>query len=176
MPPYGPTVRIFAPEQWGQVDRFRILSPTTYNFTGHEKRVLAGVENHFHKALTFLRLAERLLPDLALDQAELDANGFTPAQNARNLAAVVEGVITELYSVVDCTAQVLHVVFGPTSRRFKGSTRRLFASPAAITGSFPDRLKELIKSVDWYDDLRSMRDELSRVPPLGTLGPPMDGE
>lgn len=161
MPRVGATVRMFAPEQWGQVDRFRILSPTTYEFTGHQKRVLAGVENHFQKTMTLLRLSERLLPDLAIDEAELEANGYTPAQNARNLAATIEGVITELYSVVDCTAKVLHIVYGPTSRGFKDSTRRLFACAHAISGSFPDRLKALFGSAAWYRDLRIIRDELT---------------
>lgn len=49
MPKIAPALRMFAPERWGQVDRFRVLSPTTYELRGHQKRVLAGVENHFHK-------------------------------------------------------------------------------------------------------------------------------
>lgn len=161
MPKVADAVRMFAPERWGQVDRFRTLSSTTYSFRGHQKRVLAGVENHFHKALTLFGMAERLLPNLEIDEAELEANGFTPAHNARNLAAVLEGVITELYSVVDCTAKILHIIYAPTSRGFRESTRRLFAEPDAISGSFPDRLKVLIAGSDWYEDLRKIRDELT---------------
>lgn len=161
MPKVADAVRMFAPERWGQVDRFRTLWPTTYQFRGREKRVLAGVENHFHKALTLLNMAEGLLPSLEIDEAELEKNGFTRARNARNLAAVLEGVITELYSVVDCTAKVLHIIYGPTSTRFRDSTRRLFAETDAISGSFPERLKGLIRTADWYDDLRQIRDELT---------------
>ncbi|MES3054562.1 hypothetical protein O6V14_02855 [Sphingomonas faeni] len=161
MPKVADAVRMFAPERWGQVDRFRTLSSTTYNFRGHEKRVLAGVENHFHKALTLFGMAERLLPSLAIDESELEEKGFTSAQNARNLAAVLEGVITELYSVVDCTAKVLHIIYGPTSRGFRESTRRLFAETQGISGSFPDRLKVLIGASEWYEDLRKIRDELT---------------
>jgi hypothetical protein len=152
---------MFAPEKWGEVKRFRVLSPTTYKLRGHEKRVLVGVENHFHKAQTLLAMAEKMLPALALDEAELEENGFTPAQNAENLAAILEGVITELYSVVDCTAQFLHFIYGQTSRGFKKSTRRMFSHVNEITGSFPSRIKDIIRSCDWYEDLRKIRDELT---------------
>lgn len=152
---------MFAPERWGQVDRFRTLSPTTYQFRRHEKRVLAGVENHFHKALTLLALADGLLPSLDKDEAELEAHGYTPAQNAKNLAALLEGVITEIYSVVDCTAKVLHTIYGPTSVRYKDSTRRLFSEVDAISGSFPERIKDAVRTADWYEELRHIRDELT---------------
>jgi len=161
MPKIAPALRMFAPERWGQVERFRVLSPTTHELRGHQKRVLAGVENHFHKALTLLAIADRMLPTLALDEVELEENGFTPAQNARDLAAVLEGVITELYSVVDCTAKFLHFIYGPTSRGFKESTRRMFSHVDEITGSFPNRLKDTVRSCGWYEELRKIRDELT---------------
>ncbi|MGB3470329.1 MAG: hypothetical protein WBA51_05875 [Erythrobacter sp.] len=161
MPKVPEAVRMFAPERWGEVDRFRVLWPTTYKFEGFQKRVVAGVENHFHKALTLLQIAESLIPSLEVDETELEVRGFTPAQNARKLAAVLEGVITELYSVVDCTAKVLHLIYGPTSSRYKDSTRRLFAEADKITGSFPERLKNVIRAVTWYEELRRIRDELT---------------
>ncbi|TPJ13725.1 hypothetical protein FJW04_19115 [Mesorhizobium sp. B2-7-3] len=161
MPNVAEALRIFAPEKWGEVDRFLTLWPTTYQFQGHQKRVLAGVKNHFHKALTLFTMAESLVPSLKIDEAELDKHGFTPAQNARNLAAVLEAVITELYSVIDCTAKVLHIVYGPSSMRYRDSTRRLFAEVDAITGSFPERLKAAVRAATWYDDLRHIRDELT---------------
>ncbi len=111
--------------------------------------------------MILLRLSERLLPDLAIDEAELEANGYTLARNARNLAATIEGVITELYSVVDCTAKVMHIIYGSTSRGFKDSTSRLFAHADTISGSFPDRLKGLFGSAAWYQELRIIRDELT---------------
>jgi hypothetical protein len=152
---------MYAPERWGEVDRFRTLWPTTYAFRGRERRVLAGVENHFHKALTLLSIGESLLPTLDVDEAELEENGFTPARNARNLAAVLEGVITELYSVIDCTAEMLHIIYGPTTTRFRKSTRGLFHDVDKFSGSFPERLKELVRSANWYAELRNIRDELT---------------
>lgn len=161
MPKVAEAVRVFAPEAWGEVDRFRALWPTTYRFRAHDKRVLAGVENHFHKTMTLLSMAERLLPSLDRDEAELEERGFTPALNARNLAAVLEAAITEVYSVVDCTAKVLHTVYGPTSKRFRDSTRRLFADVDSITGSLPETIKDSIRAAGWYEELRNLRDELT---------------
>jgi hypothetical protein len=161
MPKVADAVRIFAPERWGEVERFRTMAPTTYPFRAHERRVLAGVENHFRKGLTLLALAEELLPRLDRDEAELEEQGFTPAHNARNLAAVLEGVITEIYSVIDCTAKVLHTVYGPTSVRYRDSTRRLFSEVNAISGSLPERIKDAVRAASWYEELRHLRDELT---------------
>ena len=161
MPKLADAVRMFAPERWGQVDRFRTLWRTTYKFRVREQRVLAGVENHFHKALTLLSIGEKLLPSLDGDEAELEEQGFTPAHNARNLAAVLEGVITELYSVIDCTAEMLHIIYGPTTTRFRKSTRGLFKDVDKFTGSFPERLQLLFRAADWYDERRHSRDVLS---------------
>jgi len=156
-----PAIRVFAPEQWGEVDLFNALWPTTYKFKPFEKRELAGVGNHLRKAQTYFRLAETLIPALEIDEKELQEQGGTSAQNAKNLAAVLEGAITEIYSAVDCTAKILHRVYGPTSRNFKDSTRRLFSEVEKIEGSFPDRLKQVISSATWYEDLRHIRDELT---------------
>lgn len=161
MPRVPEAVRMFAPERWGEVERFRALWTTSHRFRGHEKRVLAGVENHFHKATTLLDMAEGLVPSLDLDEAELEERGFTPARNARNLAAVLEAAITEIYSVVDCTVKVLHVVYGPTSARFRDSTRRLFAEVDAISGSLPEPIKDEVRAAAWFDELRDLRDELT---------------
>lgn len=154
-------VHVFQPEYWGEVDKFIKLSTTTYEFKNYEQRVLLGVKNHLLKSQRFFQIAKQILPDLDVDAKELRENGYSPARNRRNLAAALEGAITEIYSSVDCAAQVLYFVYGPTSRGFKKSTRRLFRDPQKITGSFPEALKEVISRVDWYDELRNLRDELT---------------
>lgn len=161
MPKVASTVRVFAPEQWGEVDRFIATANAKYTFKEHQWRVLSGVRNHLHKALTLLGIANNLVPTLDDDHAELGSKGFTRAQNSRNLAAVLEGVITEIYSSVDCTSKVLFFVYGPNSRGFKESTRKLFTDFDKISGSFPENLKLKIGLVDWYEDLRHIRDELT---------------
>jgi hypothetical protein len=163
MPPRLPTVRLFAPELWGQVDFFSKLYSETYKFSEREQRALAGVAQHFEKALIFQRLANKLKPSLAVDQAELDQRGFTPATNSRELGTVIEATILELYSSIDCTAKVLRAIYGTTSRGFKESTRSLFKNFENIRGTFPNEIKEIIREVTWYVDLLHLRDELTHL-------------
>jgi hypothetical protein len=88
---------------------------------------------------------------------------YTPAFNSHELATVIEASILELYSSLDCTAKVLHAVYGHGSRAFPKSTRKLFCNYDKVTGSFPDELKEVFRTADWYDGLRYLRDELTHL-------------
>ena len=120
MPPrVAAAVRVFVPELWGQVELFSKLCSETYKFNEREQRALAGIGQHFEKAITFQRLAVKLLPNLVVDRAEINERGYTPAMNSRELGTVIEAAILELYSSVDCTAKVLRAIYGPTSRGFK---------------------------------------------------------
>ena len=86
MPKVAERILMWAPEHWGQVDRFQKFSSTTHTFDERQQRALAGVGAHFDKAQRLMRLAERLAPALQLDEAELEEKGFTPAEHARELA------------------------------------------------------------------------------------------
>lgn len=163
MAPRAATVRLFAPELWGQVETFSRLCSGTYAFNKRAQRALAGITQHFEKAVIFQTLASKLRPNLEIDRKELDDQGFTPAANSRELAAVIEAAVVELYSSVDCTAKVLHAIYGGTSRRFKESTRSFFQNFEAIEGTFPDALKTVLRDVDWYQDLCFLRDELTHL-------------
>jgi hypothetical protein len=83
-----PTVRVFAPEQWGEVDRFANFYEGTYKFSDRDQRAVSGVANHFEKALTLQSLAVKLRPGLDIDHDQLNKNGFTPALNSHELSAV----------------------------------------------------------------------------------------
>jgi hypothetical protein len=161
MPNVTPALLMFAPEQWGQVERFRRFWSTTYIFDERQQRALAGVEEHFVKSLQLRSLAEKLRPNLEIDQAQLDQQGYTPANNGAEMASVIEATILELYSSIDCTAKILRAIYGLTTRGFKNSTRSLFQTPYKLSGSFPDTLKELIAAADWYPRLLYLRDELT---------------
>jgi hypothetical protein len=154
---------MFAPELWGQVVLFSKLYSETYKFSEREQRALAGVTQHFEKATMFQWLAVKLRPNLNVDQAELNERGFTPANNARELAMVIEAAVLELYSSVDCTAQVLHAIYGRGSRGLKKSTRSFFGSFDGISGSFPDAIKDIMRGVSWYEELLYIRDELTHL-------------
>ncbi len=158
-----PTVRIFAPEQWGEIDRFVKLHIETYKFEDREARALAGVGNHLRKAITLHALAVKLRPSLDIDRAQLEKNGYTPALNTKELSAVIEASIIELYSSLDCAVSVLRAVYGGSSRSFPASTRRMFRNYDRVTGSFPDTLKGAFRSADWYNGLLYLRDELTHL-------------
>ncbi|MEA2803944.1 MAG: hypothetical protein QOE49_4039 [Rhodospirillaceae bacterium] len=80
---------------------------------------------------------------MALDQAEINDHGFTPAVNSSELAIVIEAAIQEIYSSVVCTAKVLRAIYGKTSRGFKDSTRNPFRNFDKIEGDFPTVIKDI---------------------------------
>jgi hypothetical protein len=120
-----PTIRVFAPEQWGEIDKFANFYSGSYKFSDREKRAVAGVLNHFQKAITLQTLAVKLKPGLDIEKKQLEERGYTPALNSHELSAVIEASILELDSSLDCTVKVLRAVYGGSSRSFPESTRRL---------------------------------------------------
>jgi hypothetical protein len=163
MPKVADRILMWAPEHWGQVDRFQKFSSTTHKFDDRQQRALAGVGAHFDKAQRLMRLAARLAPALELDEAELEEKGFTPAEHARELATVAEAAILELYSSVDCTVKVLRAIYGPGTPGFRDSTRGLFQRISKMAGTFPEALKPCFAEASWYWRLVHLRDELTHL-------------
>ena len=158
----NPTVRKFAPEYWDQLERFTQFYSQTFDFSPGTKKAVSGALNHFRKVLILKSLALKIKPNLELDNQELEKNCFTPANNSRELSAVIEGIILELHSSIDCTRKVLYAIF----KNYKGiqnSTRKLFqnAFHDKIDDRFPEYLKETIKGAHWYSGLMKIRDELT---------------
>jgi hypothetical protein len=160
MPKIASHLLFFAPEIWGELERFSHLYSGTYAFSAREQRALAGIGQHFEKAVTFRRIAEGIRPNLRIDRDQLNTQGFTPAEHSRELAAVVEASIVELYSCIDCTTKVLRAIYGKRSRGFTDSTRGLFKRVDTIGGDFPDALKDVIRGANWFERLLFLRDEL----------------
>ena len=153
-------MRTFAPEQWGQIDRFAAFFVASFPDAKHvERRAVSGAGNHLRKATVLRSLAMRMMPALAIDRQQLAEKGYTPAEHAIELAAVVENVFTELYSAVDCARQVV-------SARYRGvpdSTRKTFAriQSGSLDTVLPVELLSAFKEAGWYDPLRVLRDELT---------------
>ena len=56
MPPkIADALLFFAPELWGEVERFSHLCSRTYAFDDRAQRALAGVRQHFEKAVKLLQ-------------------------------------------------------------------------------------------------------------------------
>ncbi|CUH52837.1 hypothetical protein SAMN04488037_10388 [Shimia marina] len=153
---------MFSPKNWGQVDRFAKLHMGSHTFSACDSRALSGVSAHLKKAHIFKSIAEELRSTLEVDRSELNSKGFTTANHAHKLAAVVEAFIVELYSVIDCTAKVLRAVFASSTRGFKDSTSYLFTKTDKISG-LPQPIIDEIAAADWYLPLRYLRDELTHL-------------
>jgi hypothetical protein len=156
------TIRTFAPERWGQVDIFATFFASSFpNAKSVERRAVSGVGNHFRKATVLRSLSARIKPALAIDKQQLNEKGYTPAEHATELAAVIENVFTELYSTIDCARKILSARY--PVRGMPDSTRKMFARARSGTfdGLLPAGLLSAIKEADWYEPLRMLRDELT---------------
>jgi len=156
------TVRVFAPDHWGELERFVHLYGETFALGRMEARAVTGTLNHFRKALTLARLAKKLKPNLAMDREQLEQHGYTPAENSRELSAVIEEVYTELYSSIDCATTVIFALHS-RCRGLPKSTRGMFqrVRDGKVGPDFPAPLRDALKDADWFDKLRSIRDELT---------------
>jgi len=64
------------------------------NATSIERRAVSGVRNHIRKALVLRALAIRIVPMLVIDRQQLNDKGYTPGDNAVELAAVGERTLS----------------------------------------------------------------------------------
>lgn len=156
------TVRIYAPEQWGSLEKFSKFYSNTYELNPTGKRSISGAINHFRKGLALRDLAAKLIPNLEEDEVDLNRQGYTHAINSRELSAVVEGVILELYSSVDCTRRVVSQIYSKY-RGVPDSTRKYFKKvrEGKVDENFPEQLIIAVKEASWYDEFREIRDELT---------------
>jgi hypothetical protein len=161
---HKPMVRMYAPEHWGQLERFARFYSTTFNFDATTKKAVSGAIHHFKKAEVLKGLAVKLKPNLSIDRKELQEKGFTPARNANELSAVIEGVIIELYSSIDCARKVVFEVYKRT-RGLPDSTRKMFRKMQLQehVNDFPHEIKAAFESAIWFNELRIMRDELTHL-------------
>jgi hypothetical protein len=158
------TVRTFAPEQWGQVDRFVNLYGKTFpDFKRTEHIAVSGVINHLRKAIILRDLAVKLRPNLDLDLMQLEKKGYSPALNSSEFSAVIEGVFTEMYSSLDCTRKVVVAIHRNARGMPTDSTRKLFRKiqNGELDGVLHVALVAAFKNAAWYENFRKMRDELT---------------
>lgn len=165
-------IRTFAPERWPEWEKFEKLYRGTHiGFSPQDKKAVRGAGSHYSKAIRLVSLAAKLTHNLITDSDELEQKGYTSAANAKEFAAVLEAAILEFYSAVDCTRAVL-VAALPTikglSAESRKSTRRFlkWALDGKMGDDFPSSLRTVFIDASWYDELRTLRDELTH----GTLG------
>ncbi|KAA0139160.1 hypothetical protein FYZ48_11000 [Gimesia chilikensis] len=153
----------FSPQHWGEVERFTKFWNTTYSFNRLSQKRLRGILGHFNKASHLFQIAKRLEPSLEIDEKHLQEHGFSPAHNAKELAAIIESIFCEQYSTLDCSRFVLHSIY-PNHKGIKKSTRATFqnAYESKIDNRVPETIiKALARTEDWYPELLRLRDEIT---------------
>ncbi len=159
------SVRIYAPEQWGTLEKFTKFYSHSFELSRTGQRCVSGAQNHFHKASTLNQLAQKLAPNLDLDDQELTDKGYSHAVNTSELSAVVESILLELYSSIDCARKVITEICAK-EWKIQGvpdSTRKLFkkVNDGKMDANFPEQIEIAIKEATWYDKFRIIRDELT---------------
>jgi hypothetical protein len=156
------TVIIFSPRNWGSLQRFEHFYPTTYSFDRNTQYAIKGAANHFYKALHLFNLAKEFSPRLNEDNAELEKNGYTDSVRSNELSALVEAIILEFYSSIDCTRHIVTTIY-KNHRGVKQSTRKFFqaAFKGTVAETVPLDIREAFKTAGWYPGLRRIRDSLT---------------
>ncbi len=153
---------MFAPDRWGELEKFSQFYSSTYRFNHHTRRALSGATNHFHKVMTLFNFAQRIKANLEEDNKEIEQHGYTPAIRGKELSAIIETIFLDLYSSIDCTRQVIYFIF-KNYRGVSESTRTLFenASKDKIDERVPKSIRMALKNAPWYNEFRKIRDELT---------------
>ncbi|MGP4725188.1 hypothetical protein ACSV5S_10990 [Agrobacterium deltaense] len=159
MPKIAPSLKFFAPENWGELDKFVKFHTTVYQLKAREARALEGVSGHFRKACILESLCVRLRPGLDIEEQELHNNGFTNAAYSTELATVFESAILEAYSCVDCLIKSIKGFCGHAARKFPDSTRGTFQKIDSISG-IPEEVRSAIREWEPYPQLMELRDML----------------
>lgn len=153
--------RVFAPELWGEAQRFVRFALHSFEFDKAEAAALEGVVGHFGKAMALTRVGRRLQDGLEADGEEAMTRGYSDAKRSEEFAAVVEEIFGELYACLDTMRQVLKVVY-PKAQGIPGKTSRLFFNAAEgklDREMIPEPIRAALADVhrDWLAGLRRIR-------------------
>lgn len=157
-------IRLYAPEQWGSLEKFNKFYSGTFSLNESGKRSVSGAINHFKKGLVLRDLALKLSPNLAVDENELNQQGYTYAINSRELSAIIEGAILEFYSSIDCTSKVITEIY-KNHQGIPNSTRKFFQNVRSgkVDKDFPEELRIAVNEATFYEGFRRIRDELTHL-------------
>lgn len=152
----------FYPQKWGTLERFQHFYSTTYSFDRSTQYSINGSGNHFYKALNIIEVAKEFSPRLSEDQVELEEKGYTNSLRSKQLSALIEAIILEFYSSIDCTRHVVTTIY-KKHRGVRESTRKFFqaAFDGRIAETVPLDIRDAFKNAQWYDELRRIRDALT---------------
>lgn len=160
----------FNPEQWDSVTKFRKFKYIPLEDNWLFKRGISTTEEHLSKFRTLAEIANELIPKLEIEEIELKKEGYTSAKYSRQLSAIVECNINELYSSLDGIRDVIYSVYSHIQGIQKKSTSKLFskAKNNNYPNNFPIELNKLLTEAydNWFIKLRKYRTEFTH----GSLG------
>lgn len=158
-------VIIFTPDKWGEVIKFNRFATSTYNLPLYANAALRGIYGHFEKYTILMGISQSMAPKLVEDHEELSKQGYSRAIRSKELAAVIDTLFCELYSVVDCTRTVIGAIYGNFRNVPTDSTSRLFkkAGENIIDERVPLEIRNALKEAqnDWFPRLKEIRDAIN---------------
>ena len=149
-----PNVRTFTPELWGEVDKFAQFFAQTYpDFKPDVKKAVSGVWRTSKKRSSCTVSPVSSPPNLALDAAELEERGFTPA--AKLSEPLRWSKPSSLSSTRPSTAHARSswpsIISAAGFRIRRGSS--LPSCPKERSRIFPDELRSAFLAASWYCEL-----------------------
>lgn len=156
---------IFRPECWSPLELFRTFIGEPFPNDHDLSQGAKAVSDHLGKFEVLAGLANRLAQDLHLDNSELQERGHTPAIRSKEYAAVVEALITTLYSALDGLRQTLYGAYKKVRRVQNSSNQRMFnlATERGYGEEFPEAIRQALAEANatWFPELCRIRTELT---------------
>lgn len=154
----------FRPELWSPLERFQTFVGKPFAVNYDLRRGAKAVSDHLRKFEVLAGLANRLAEDLHLDNSELEARGYTPAIRSKEYAAIVEALITTLYSALDGLRQTIYGAYQKVKRVQNSSNQKMFrlATERLYGEGFPEPICEALAHANatWFPELSRIRTEL----------------
>jgi hypothetical protein len=153
----------FAPDRWAPERRFVQFLGPPFLVDAPLSRGTNAVISHLEKYELLAELANDLLPLLDEDERQLDAAGYTPGMGGRKYGALVEAMLSELYSTLDGVRQVVFSVYRGVRGVQNESTYKMFqrAAKSQYGEHFPEDLRVILAEAyaSWFPRLRLLRSE-----------------
>jgi hypothetical protein len=152
----------FNPDIWTPAGKFLQFLGEPYKNTRQLQKAIQSCIDHTRKYEIFAEIAAEVAPKIALDKAELRLNGFSPANHAKQFAAIVEVLVCELYSILDGIRYSTFEIYNGKVRGVQSkSTSKLFSKAAekAYGEGFPTEIETMLTEAfnSWLPELRRLR-------------------
>jgi len=154
----------FAPEHWDALTKLsRFLGPPFSNIRTASYG-LRACRGHLDKFDTIASVANRLVPGIKEDWAELQEHGYSPSTRSKESAALYELTVCELYSALDGLRTALYGIYRNMQGVQNSSNEKLFkrAAENKYGVGFPTEINIALSAAynDWFPRLKALRTEL----------------